>query len=252
MNKMAFPGTVDDYNGFCRHRFMVDGCECLLVEPRQPRPGMQWVWKAEFFEAFPKFELEMLHRGFYLVYITVGNTFGCPSALKHWDVFYRELTGKYGFARRAVLLGLSRGGLYIYNWAVRNPDKVACLYADNPVCDFKSWPGGKGVGPGSPDDWKKLWSDYGFASEAEALAYSDNPVDNLAVLVKDHVPLIHAAGVDDEVVPISENTDVVEARIKQLGGTIKVFRHPGKHHPHGLEDPAPLIDYLLEHGIGLK
>ena len=58
--------------------------------------------------------------------------------------------------------------------------------------------------------------------------------------------LIHAARTEDTVVPIAENTDIVEKRYKELGGSIKVFRHPGGHHPHGLDDPAPLIDYILE------
>ena len=43
---------------------------------------------------------------------------------------------------------MSRGGLIIYNWATANPKKVACIYGDAPVCDFKSWPGGKGKGKG--------------------------------------------------------------------------------------------------------
>ena len=29
-----------------------------------------------------------------------------------------------------------------------NTDKVFCIYVDAPVCDFKSWPGGKGKGKG--------------------------------------------------------------------------------------------------------
>lgn len=143
MCQLTFPGKTETYHGYVLHRFDFDNCECIVVEPHTPRPGREWCWKAEFFEAFPTFELAMLEQGYYLVYITVGNTFGCPDALKHWDAFYRELTTRYGFARRAILFGLSRGGLYIYNWSVRNTDKVGCLYADNPVCDFKSWPGGK-------------------------------------------------------------------------------------------------------------
>jgi hypothetical protein len=36
---------------------------------------------------------------------------------------------------------MSRGGLIIYNCAVANPEKVAAIYGDAPVMDFKSWPG---------------------------------------------------------------------------------------------------------------
>ncbi|MFZ2658387.1 MAG: hypothetical protein WAX69_25870 [Victivallales bacterium] len=232
------------------NKFVFDGCECMIVEPEKPLPGKLWVWKAEFFAAFPAFELEMLKRGFYLAYMNVGNTFGCPSAMKHFDAFHQELTGKPGFSKRPIMLGLSRGGLYIYNWAAKNTDKVACLYADNAVCDFKSWPGGKGHGKGSAGDWDKLQVDYGFSSEKEALEYTGNPIDNLAVLAKAGIPLVHTAGTDDDVVPVDENTDIVDKRYKKLGGLIKVFRHPGGHHPHGLDNPEPLIDFILKHRIG--
>ncbi len=236
------------YNGYQAHHFTFDGCPCIVVEPKTPQAGRRWVWKAEFFSAFPKFELEMLRRGYYLVYMNVGNTFGCPDAMKHFDRFYELLTGQYEFYRRPILLGLSRGGLYIYNWAVAHPDKVGCIYADNAVCDFKSWPAGKGRGVGSPKDWAKLQQDYHFASEAEALAYP-NPIDRVKCLVDAKIPLVHAAGVDDITVPIEENTDVMEKRVREAGGTLKVFRHTGDHHPHGLDDPTPLADWIEKHAL---
>jgi pimeloyl-ACP methyl ester carboxylesterase len=247
------PGQTDLYQGHLRHTFTVDGCQCYLVEPDEPRSDRAWVWKAEFFEAFPTFELAMLDRGFFLAYITVGNTFGCPSALKHWDVFYRELTETYGLSRKPILLGLSRGGLYIYNWAAANPDKVGCLYGDAPVCDFESWPGGKGSGPGSPPDWQALMTCYGFASEAEALAYPHNPIDNLAPIAAAKIPLIHVVGDVDEAVPVAENTTILEERYRALGGLITAIHKPScGHHPHGLDDPSPVIDFILKHSLGLR
>jgi pimeloyl-ACP methyl ester carboxylesterase len=178
----------------------------------------------------------------------VGNTFGCPDAMAHWDVFYRDLTQKYGLSKKTVLEGLSRGGLYIYNWAAANPDKVACLYGDNPVCDFKSWPGGKGKGPGSPDDWKKLIQDYKFSSEPQALAYDKNPIDNLKPLADAKIPIIHLCGDADEVVPFDENTVILKARYEKLGGAFTLIVKPGfKHHPHGLDDPTPIVDFILKH-----
>ncbi len=132
----------------------------------------------EFPDAFPDrcAAPALLDKGFHHVHIVVGNTFGGPAAMKHFNTFYDTLRHR-GLAQRAVLIGLSRGGLYAYRWASENPDKVAVIYGDAPVCDFKSWPGGKGEGKGSSGDWLQLLKRYGFKDEAQALAYRGNPVD---------------------------------------------------------------------------
>lgn len=46
---------------------------------------------------------------------------------------------------------------------------MACIYADAPVMDFKSWPMGQGKSAGSAMDTKQLLNAYGFKNEAEAL-----------------------------------------------------------------------------------
>ena len=137
----------------------------------------------------------------------------------------------------------------LYNFAAANPGSVACIYGDAPVCDFKSWPGGKGKRPGSTGDWAALLKNYGFATEAEALAYKKNPVDELAPLAAAKVALLHVVGDIDKVVPPEENTLIIEQRYQKLGGKIVVIHKPGvDHHPHGLENPQPIVDFILEHG----
>jgi len=244
----SFAGDKSAYHGFDRYDFSIDGCGVIVVTPRQVARGKPWIWRAEFFDHRPQTDLALLAKGFHLVYIGVGNTFGCPSAMAHWDVLYHELTRKYGLSREPALEGLSRGGLYCYNWAAANPDKVACIYADAPVCDFKSWPGGKGDGAGSPADWEKLIADYGFTGEDDALAYTKNPIDNLEPLARAGVPLLHVYGTADSTVPPQENTAVVKQRYDELGGLIKLIPKPGvEHHPHGLDDPTPIVEFILEH-----
>ncbi len=244
----SFPGKTSDYHGYRRYDFVVDGCQAIVVTPKQPAAGLPWIWRAEFFDHRPETDLALLAKGFHLVYIQVGNTFGCPSAMKHWDAFYRFLTEQHGFSPKPVLEGLSRGGLYVYNWAAAHPDRVGCIFGDNPVCDFKSWPGGKGKGPGSQGDWKKLIADYGFASEQEAMAFDKNPIDNLKPLADAKVPLIHICGDADEVVPFEENTVILKERYEKLGGSMTLIVKKGfKHHPHGLDDPTPIVEFILKH-----
>ena len=133
---------------------------------------------------------------------------------------------------------MSRGGLIIYNWAASNPGKVAAIYGDAPVCDFKSWPAGRGIGKGSLGTWKQCLAAYGF-TEAEAVAYKGNPIDRLAPLAKAGIPILHVVGDADKVVPITENSDLIEKRYKVLGGKIHVIHKPGVgHHPTQPERPG--------------
>jgi pimeloyl-ACP methyl ester carboxylesterase len=237
------PTKTDTWKTFTRHHFTVDGCPAWVVVPPAPRLGNPWVWCLEFPTAFDDRTgvAPLVKDGFHYVHISVGNTFGSPPAQAHLDAFYDHLTAK-GLNRQGTLIGVSRGGLYAYGFAKRHPERVVCIYGDAPVCDFKSWPGGKGAGKGSAGDWSSLQTLYGFKDEAEALAYTGNPVDSLAPLAKAGVPLIHVVGDADDAVPYAENTGIVEERYKALGGTITVFHKPGGgHHPHGLDDPAPVV-----------
>jgi len=241
----TFPANT--YYGYRRHDFLIGENAVTVIEPNNPVPGQRWVWRAEFFGAFPAFNLEMLERGWWVAYMNVGNTFGCPSAMARFDVFYEEMTEKYGFHKKPILEGLSRGGLYVYNWAAKNTDSVGLIYADNPVCDFKSWPGGKGTGPGSKGDWESLLKCYGFQSEEEALAWAGNPVDNLAPVIEAGISMVHSFGDADETVPWQENTKVMAERAESLGYKIQLYRKPGSgHHPHGPETPVAFTDWVLE------
>ena len=137
------------------------------------------------------------------------------------------------------------------NWAATHPDKTLAVYLDNAVCDFKSWPGGRpkglGAGKGSAAEWQKLLAAHGFASDAEAVAYRLNPVDNLAPLARAGIPLLLVYGDSDTVVPARENSDVVFSRYRALGGFATRVVKPGQdHHPHGLKDVAPVVKFFTD------
>ena len=236
---------LSDWSGYRRLDFTVDGRAALLVLPNEAAKGKPWIWRTEFFGHEPQGDLALLGRGFHVAYIDMQDMYGAPVSMKHMDAFYLHLTTAHGLAGKTVLEGFSRGGLFAFNWAALHPDQVAAMYVDAPVCDFKSWPGGKGTGTGSPADWQKLLKAYGM-TEAEAMAWDKNPADNLAPLAKAGIPILSIIGDADEGVPPKENTDLVEERYKKLGGSIEVIRKPGgKHHPHSLPDPAPIVDFVV-------
>ena len=231
-----------------KSEFEFAGKAVTIVHPLKPLDGMPWAWKGEFLNAFPGTELALLEKGFHIVYMEYSNMFGSPQLVEKWNRLHDYLINDLNFAERPALIGLSRGGLYCYNWAIANPEKVACIYGDAPVCDMKSWPGGKGKGVGSPDNWQQAMEVYGFSSEDEFIAYDGNPIDNLLPLAENNIPILHVYGDSDEVVPWNENTGVVAERYQQMGGDIKLIsKSECGHHPHGLSDPKPIVDFIVKH-----
>jgi lysophospholipase L1-like esterase/pimeloyl-ACP methyl ester carboxylesterase len=241
----GFPGVPSDFHGFELFTFQTNGLSCKVAVPDTVAAGRPWIWRARFWDHEPGPDLALLSNGFHVAYVDVAGLYGAPQALARFDAFYEFLTLSYGFDRRAVLEGMSRGGLVVFNWAAQNTDKVLCIYADAPVCDFKSWPGGYGEGAGSPSDWISLKNAYGFATDLDALNYSGNPVDTVHLLATAGIPLLHVVGDTDAVVPVSENTAIMEMRCEALDGLINVIHKPGVSHVHGLDDPAPIVDFIL-------
>lgn len=240
-----FPGTPGDFHGFKMYTDAESGRR--VVVPKQAAEGTPWVWRARFWGHEPQFDIAMLERGFHIVSCDVAGLFGSPRAVAIGDVFYADLVEQHHFSSKPVLEGMSRGGLFIYNWAAANPEKVTAIYGDAPVLDFKSWPGGPRAAEEGAQAaaWQECLQAYGL-SEEEALSYPRNPVDNLEPLAKAGIPIVHVVGDADEVVPVADNTAVAESRYRKLGGTFIVIHKPGVgHHPHSLEDPSPLVEFVM-------
>ncbi len=248
-DRAPIPGVESRWEGFVRHDFHVDGANAIVVEPKQPLPGRPWVWRGEFFGAFPNADIELLRRGWHLAYVGVSDQFGSPKSMKRWEKLYDLLVEGHALSSKPALIGLSRGALYCMAWAATHPDKTLLVYLDNGVCDFKSWPGGKpkglGSGQGSPQEWLKLLKAYDFKDDHEAIASGLNPVDRLGPLAKAKVPILLVYGDSDTVVPHRENSEVIYTRYKALGGHVERIVKPGQdHHPHGLPDPRPVVEFF--------
>lgn len=248
-DQKPFPGTPSPWNGFSKFDFPVDDLKATVVAPAKPIPERPWVWRGEFFGAFAEADVALVKEGWHLVSLSAPDLFGSPKAIAKWEKLYAVLTKEHGLYPKPGLIGLSRGGLYCMNWAAAHPDQTLAVYLDNAVCDFKSWPGGKplslGTGKGSEPEWKKLLAAYDFKTDAEAIAYKRNPVDNLAPLAKAKIPLLLVYGDSDTVVPHGENSGLVFDRYKKLDGPVERVVKPGQdHHPHGLKDVAPVVKFF--------
>src|SRR5579871_5333439 len=125
---------------------------------------------------------------------------------KYWDAWYAFLTEKHGLSKKPTFIGMSRGGEYAFMWATTHPDRVSAIYADNP--------GG-----------------------------NDENLRRLPDLVRNDVPVILVCGTIDPL--LLKFATTIEAVYQQLGGRISMILKDGAgHHPHSLNDPTPLADFL--------
>ncbi|QEH35347.1 Alpha/beta hydrolase family protein [Aquisphaera giovannonii] len=178
------------------------GRRCVVVVPKAPAPGNPWSWRGEYWDHEPQAEVELLRRGFHVAYIAAD-----PG--KHWDAWYDHLTRRHGLSRKPAFVGMSKGGVNAYDWAAAHPDRVSCIYADNP------------------------------AIRPEAFA-------KLADLARHDVALVNVCGSQDFL--LERHTLAIEARYHELGGRITVMIKDGPaHHPHSLQDPRPVVDLVAEY-----
>ena len=237
------------WKGFKRYDFKHKQNDSRLIIPREPLPGNPWIWRARFPDWHTEADSLLVSEGFQLAYINTRNKFGSPSAISIWDEFYQFLTLEFNLQKTVALMGVSRGGLFIYNWAKKNPKKVSCIYAEAPVCDFKSWPAGFGESKADTIAWKKLKEEYGFASDEDVKSYSNNPKDNLNVLAEAKVPIMHMIELEDEIVPVNENTFPLINKYIRLGGSASVVPFTGgkqklNGHHLAIETPRIVADFI--------
>ena len=232
----------EDYHGHMKREFMLYGHKTVIVNAKNPLPDNPWVWRMEFFDAFPSVDIDLLNKGFSVAYYSVSNRFGCPEAIELMEHFREWFCDTEKMSKKPVLFGFSRGGLYACNYALTYPQFTGALYLDAPVLDFKSWPG---YGRGYDRDWLDCIHSYNLTTE-EGLKFRNTPLDRAAELAALKLPLLIVAGESDRVVPSKENLDPFEIAYKAAGGEMSVIRKPFcDHHPHSLSDPAPISAWIL-------
>jgi len=200
---VAPASEIKDFNA---DRTLKDGKRrCVVVAPQKAAPGHPWSWRGCYWNHQPQTEIELLRRGFHIVYVAPDPT----QQGKAWDTWYKFLTDKHGLAKKGAFIGMSKGGVNEFNWGVNNPDKVACIYADNP-------------------------------------ALYDEDFAKLPALAKYDIPLLHIVGTEDML--LQRHTLVVENIYHQLGGAITVMIKEGHaHHPHSLQNAKPIADWIEQH-----
>ena len=247
MNDIIMSGELKDYHGFEWRVFEFEGREADVIFPKESDYMKRWIWRAEFLDCgFDTVDVEMLRRGYFLVYYRVSDMYGCPESIELMKKFYDFIAEELDLDKKTILFGFSRGGLYSVNFALRYPGIVRALYLDAPVLDIKSWPGGLGIGLGAEREYAEALECYGI-DRSSVLTFRGNPVDRLYELADDGIPVVTVAGDSDRDVPHVENCEHLHNVYAERGMKQLYIIKPGcDHHPHSLEDPTPVCDFLCE------
>ncbi len=174
---------------------------CILVVPKEFAAGNPWTWRGCYWDHEPQTEVELLKRGFCVAYTNAD-----PSRnLDAWDAWYKLLTN-LGLAKKSAFQGMSRGGENSYTYATNFPDRVTCIYADNPGSNPKMFEG-------------------------------------IYRLAAHDVPLLLVNGSIDPLMP--RVSDVIENMYTSVGGRVSVIIKDGPgHHPHNLQRPQFIADFI--------
>jgi hypothetical protein len=225
--------------------FTFEGRACKIVKPKFAAIGHPWIWRARFWGHEPQTDIALLQNGFHVVYCDVAELMGNGKAVALWDDYY-ELLLKAGLLKKALMEGMSRGGVYVFNWAAQNPGKVSGVYVDNPLLNTSSLALKVMKANLKVDVIEDFKRDYNLVSVEDLQNFKENPVDKAKEIAAGNYPILILCADADEQVPPEDNTLLFEQEIRKLKGNISVIHKPGfKHHPHSLPNPKPIVDFLL-------
>ena len=227
--------------------FEVAGRNAYVCASATPAEGKPWLWYAPTLRSLAFGERKMYFEVFMKAGISIagfdlGEVRGSPASTAKFTLFYDEMVRR-GYSSKPILLGQSRGGMMTLAWAFRNPDKVKAWVGIYPVCNLASWP--------LKNSKTQTLADFALPEpDLVARLKEFNPIDNLAALAANKVPMFAVHGDNDVVVPYDLNTKLLKERYEAAGGSFSVKIIPGEGHKVGplFFECRELVDFV----IGLK
>ena len=219
------------------YEFDLNGKTAKVMVPGQQAPGKPWLFRTVYWRAFPNSEDVMLQKGWAVAWIQTNDRFGTPADNAQRLSLYEYLVNEQGFSPKPVVFGMSYGGLASLRWAITNPDKICGIYIDAPVCNFMDWK------TKYADCWNAALNEYGMTEE-ELLNGDGNPCIAVRKLAERKIPMLLICGDADKTVIFTEHGQKLAENFRAAGGDLEMHVKPGcDHHPHGLADPTPVVEF---------
>ena len=247
-----------EWNGYERLDFVFEGRDAILICPHKPTEDKKWLFKTEYFGAFPRFELDMLDRGYYVAHVKNITRWCLPEDTDVKPRFADFLSAEFGLHKQCVPVGMSCGGMQAIYFGAKYPKYVAAMYIDAPVLNLLSCPCGVGMlGNERYADYaeaikKRIVEFYnatGFTVN-DMINYRNHPVDHVKELVDANIPVFMVCGDDDHTVPYEDNGKHLARIYRERGGIIEeIIKKNCDHHPHGLEDTTPIREFVEKYYI---
>lgn len=230
------------WNGYRRLDFTFLEHPAILVCPNNPREDKKWLFKTEYFGAFPAFELAMLERGYYVVHIKNTTRWCLPEDTERQASFGAFLQAEFGLAKTCMPVGMSCGGMQAVYLAAKHPHLVSALYLDAPVLNLLSCPCSVGRENGG-----KMYEEFVNATGRTVTTLindRNHPIDYADKLIEYRIPLALICGEADTVVPYLENGAVLAQKYRASDVPfMEVVKPDCDHHPHGLTSQDALIAF---------
>ena len=128
------------WNDFEVKDFTFEDRNARIIFPKEANEGKNWTLKTEYRDAFPQIELELLNRGFHVLWLENKNRWATKEDCDAKARFTAFVSKEYGLNKKCVPVGMSCGGAHAVNFAGFHPECVQCMYIDAPVMNFLSIP----------------------------------------------------------------------------------------------------------------